>query len=355
MKEFDYIIIGGGCAGLSLAYELEINNKLKEKNLAIIEIRDVYKRDKTWSFWKVSSHNFEDCVIKSWNNFTINSSEDFNELMNKSFPYQSIDSEKFYKKINSKLRLNSNISFFKSLNEVNLKNSLIFNSVFEGELDKSNLWQHFQGIEIETSNDIFDDEIVNLMDFNCDQKNDVHFFYTLPFSKKKALIETTWLSDLEDQSLMDYDLQLENYIKNNLGIKNYKINFIEKGAIPLFYPDFKNDNKTINIGSAGGMTRLSTGYTFLNIQEHSKYIVKNINKIEKIKTYNIGRKYHFLDKIFLKVLKNHPEKMPKIFFDMFKASSNTTIKFLSNKSNIFEDIKIISKMPKLIFMKALFY
>ena len=355
MREFDYIIIGGGCAGLSLAYELEINNKLKEKNLAIIEIRDVYKRDKTWSFWKVSSHNFEDCVIKSWNNFTINSSEDFNELMNKSFPYQSIDSEKFYKKINSKLRLNSNISFFKSLNEVNLKNSLIFNSVFEGELDKSNLWQHFQGIEIETSNDIFDDEIVNLMDFNCDQKNDVHFFYTLPFSKKKALIETTWLSDLEDQSLMDYDLQLENYIKNNLGIKNYKINFIEKGAIPLFYPDFKNDNKTINIGSAGGMTRLSTGYTFLNIQEHSKYIVKNINKIEKIKTYNIGRKYHFLDKIFLKVLKNHPEKMPKIFFDMFKASSNTTIKFLSNKSNIFEDIKIISKMPKLIFMKALFY
>ena len=54
------------------------------------------------------------------------------------------------------------------------------------------------------------------MDFNCDQRNDVHFFYTLPFSKNKALIETTWLSDLEDQSLMDYDLQLENYIKNNL-------------------------------------------------------------------------------------------------------------------------------------------
>ena len=33
MKEFDYIIIGGGCAGLSLAYELEVNNKLKEKRV----------------------------------------------------------------------------------------------------------------------------------------------------------------------------------------------------------------------------------------------------------------------------------------------------------------------------------
>jgi lycopene beta-cyclase len=354
MKEFDYIIIGGGCAGLSLAYELEINDKLKEKTLAIIETREEYKRDKTWSFWKVFNHNFDDCVIKSWNNFTINTSEGFRELSNKSFPYQSINSEKFYKKINSKLSLNPNVSFFKNINEINSKNSLVFNSVFQNELDKSKLWQHFQGIEIETPKNIFDDEIVNLMDFNCDQRNDVHFFYTLPFSKNRALIETTWLSDLEDQNLMDYDLQLENYIKNNLGIKSYKINFMEKGAIPLFYPSFNNDDKTINIGSAGGMTRLSTGYTFLNIQEHSNYIVRNIDKIEKVKKFNFGKKYQFLDKIFLKVLKDYPEKMPKIFFDMFKTSSNTIIKFLSNKSNIFEDLLIILKMPKWTFLRKLF-
>ena len=354
MKEFDYIIIGGGCAGLSLAYELEINDKLKEKTLAIVETREEYKRDKTWSFWKVFNHNFDDCVIKSWNNFTINSPDSSHELTNEKFPYQSIDSGKFYKKINSKLSTNSNISFFKNLSEINSENSIIFNSVHEKELDKSKLWQHFQGIEIETPKNIFDEEIINLMDFNCDQRNDVHFFYTLPFSKNKALIETTWLSDLEDQSLMDYDLQLENYIKNNLGIKNYKINFTEKGAIPLFYPSFKNENKIINIGSVGGMTRLSTGYTFLNIQEHSKYIVKNIDNIYRAKIFNLGKKYQFLDDIFLKVLKDYPEKMPKIFFNMFKASSDTVIKFLSNKSNLIEDLLIILKMPKWIFLKKMF-
>ncbi len=354
MREFDYIIIGGGCAGLSLAYELEINDKLKDKTLAIIETREEYKRDKTWSFWRVFDHNFDDCVIKSWNNFTINSKDNSHELTNKKFPYQSIDSGKFYKKINSKLSTNSNISFFKNLSEINSENSVIFNSVHKKELDKSKLWQHFQGIEIETPKNIFDEDIINLMDFNCDQRNDVHFFYTLPFSKNKALIETTWLSTLEDQSLMDYDLQLENYIKNNLGIKNYKINFTEKGAIPLFYPSFKNENKIINIGSVGGMTRLSTGYTFLNIQEHSKYIMKNIENIDDAKIFNLGKKYKFLDKVFLRVLENHPEKMPKIFFNMFETSSNTIIKFLSNKSNIIEDINIISKMPKLIFLKALF-
>ena len=353
MKEFDYIIIGGGCAGLSLAYELETNNKLNEKSLAIIETRNEYKRDKTWSFWKVFDHNFEDCVIKSWNNFTINTSENSHELKSHKFPYQSIDSGKFYKKINSRLSANPNISFFKNINEINSDNSVIFNSVFKNELNKSELWQHFQGIEIETHNSIFDDEILNLMDFNCDQRDDVHFFYTLPFSKNRALIETTWLSDLEDQSLRDYDLQLENYIKNNLGIKNYKVNFTEKGAIPLFYPNVRQNNNIINIGSAGGMTRLSTGYTFLNIQEHSKYLRENLEKIKSKKKYHIGKKYEFLDKIFLKVLKNNPEKMSEIFYKMFQNSSSTIIKFLSNKSNFFEDLIIISKMPKIIFLRAL--
>ena len=66
------------------------------------------------------------------------------------------------------------------------------------------------------------------------------------------------------------------------------------------------------------MTRLSTGYTFLNIQEHSKYLVKNLDKIENKNIYHLGKKYEFLDKIFLKVLKNNPEKMPKIFYKCFK-------------------------------------
>jgi lycopene beta-cyclase len=47
--------------------------------------------------------------------------------------------------------------------------------------------------------------------------------------------------------------------------------------------------------------------------------------------------------------------MPDIFFKMFKSSPKTVIKFLSNKSNFFEDLSIIFKMPKWTFIKALFY
>ena len=354
MKEFDYVILGGGCAGLSLAYELEINNKIRNKRLAIIEIREEYKRDKTWSFWKVSNHNFDDCIIKSWNNFSINSKSGTHEVFNKDYPYQTIDSGLFYNKILNRIKQNKNIEFLKNTDQLNLDNSFIFNSIPEKGNYEDKLWQHFKGVEIETSKNIFDEKIFNLMDFDCDQKDNVHFFYTLPFAKNKALIETTWLSKMNNKSLKDYDTQLETYIDETLKIKNYKINYQEEGAIPLFYPNYQIEKNKINIGSAGGMTRLSTGYTFLNIQNHSKYIANNIEKIQSSKPFHIGKKYEFLDNVFLNVLRNHPDKMPKIFLNMFKAPSKTVIKFLSNRSNFFEDLGIVLRMPKWIFIKNIF-
>ena len=87
-----------------------------------------------------------------------------------------------------------------------------------------------------------------------------------------------------------------------MNIKNYKINYKENGAVPLFYPSNINGKNKINIGTAGHMTRLSTGYTFLNIQDHSRYLRENINNIDKIRRYEIKKKYQFLDKIFLRVL-----------------------------------------------------
>jgi len=354
MKEFDYIIIGGGCAGLSLAYELETHEKLKDKTLAIIEPRQEYKKDKTWSFWKVTSHNFNDCVKKNWVNFSINIPNKTKHLKCNNYPYQSIDSGLFYKKINSKLKKNKNISFYKNIKEVNLENSFIFNSVPSFNSENNALWQHFCGLEIETKNNFFDDDIINLMDFDCEQRDSVHFFYTLPYSKNKALIESTWLSKINDNLQKDYDDQIKNYIKNHINLKDYTINYKEEGAIPLFYPTNDRKKNKINIGIAGGMTRLSTGYTFLNIQEHSKYIRKNIENISKTKIFEINKKYQFLDKIFLKVLEKYPKKMPNIFFKMFNSSPKTIIKFLSNKSNILEDLLIILKMPKWIFIKILF-
>ena len=79
-----------------------------------------------------------------------------------------------------------------------------------------------------------------------------------------------------------------------------------------------------------------------------------VDNIDKVRRYEIKKKYQFLDKIFLRVLNNHAKQMPNIFFKMFDNTPETVIKFLSNKSNFFEDLGIILKMPKWIFIKNIF-
>ena len=78
------------------------------------------------------------------------------------------------------------------------------------------------------------------MDFDCEQRNSVHFFYTLPYSKNRALVETTWLSKMDDISQKDYDNQIKYYIEHRLNLKEYNIVYKEEGAIPLFYPSYLN-------------------------------------------------------------------------------------------------------------------
>jgi len=191
------------------------------------------------------------------------------------------------------------------------------------------------------------------MDFACDQRNRVHFFYTLPFTKRNALVETTWISEINNEKVKDYDEQIDEYLSKHLNIRDCKINFKEIGKIPLFRRKNTNNSNEIYIGSAGGMTRLSTGYTFLNIQEHSRYLRKNIENIRNINQFKINSKYDFLDKILLRVLKKNSTEMSNIFFKVFNSRPKTAINFLSNRSSLFEDLEIILKMPKWKFLKEL--
>ena len=353
MQDFDYVIIGGGCAGLSLAYSLEVNHKLRGKSLAIIEPREKYERDKSWSFWKTFEHGFDDCVKKSWTQFEIKTEKGTKSHSSSRYPYQCIDSGLFYEKILNTLKKNTNISFFKHKKDIGKNSSIIFNSVSDKQENNGDLWQHFQGYEIEVERDIFDDKILTLMDFNCDQKDSVHFFYLLPFSPKTALIETTWISRMDDARELNYSDQIHDYIKDVLKIGEYKINYSEIGKIPMFNTKNTKGDNIIQIGTAGGMTRLSTGYTFINIQKQSSYIQKNIQSMNKLNNFSIRKKYQHLDNIFLSVLSNNSSKMIEVFYRMFGCKTDTIIRFLSEESTFSEDLAVIRSMPKKIFLSAL--
>ena len=46
MNNYDFIIIGAGCSGLSLLYEMNKSNILKNKTCAIFDKRKQFSKDK---------------------------------------------------------------------------------------------------------------------------------------------------------------------------------------------------------------------------------------------------------------------------------------------------------------------
>ena len=50
MEHYDYIIAGGGCAGLSLAWQL-LHSPLRDRTILIVDRDDKDQNDRTWAFW----------------------------------------------------------------------------------------------------------------------------------------------------------------------------------------------------------------------------------------------------------------------------------------------------------------
>jgi lycopene beta-cyclase len=373
MNNYDFIIIGAGCSGLSLLYEMNKSDILKNKTCAIFDKRKQFSKDKIWSYWNVFEHSFSDCLLNQWDKVVVKGNEEI-ILDCREFTYQSVDSEKFYNKILKSISDNKNIKLFldHSVDDISEENDQIIiksknqlfktNLVFDSSLkindgNDAKIYQHFYGCEVNFKENINLNKYPTLMDFNCDQGNWTHFFYTLPLSDNKIFIETTWISDQQNYTKDQYISEINEYIQKNLNYKKeYTFGYNEMGSIPMFHFQQKTGyKKVIKIGAAANLTRKSTGYTFLNIQKFTKGLVQKLLKNQIISNTQLQSKYNFLDKIFIKVLLEEKGNMYKIFFRLFKKNNaKDIVNFLSNNSSFIQDIKIILSMPKLIFFKKLF-
>jgi lycopene beta-cyclase len=186
--------------------------------------------------------------------------------------------------------------------------------------------------------------------------------YVLPTSSTEALIEYTLFS--KDLLLKEeYETEIQNYIEN-LGITEYEIIEKEQGNIPMScYPFWKHNTKNIiNIGSAGGWTKASTGYTFKNASKKSKVLVQFLEKnistsldMTDFRKFHKKDKFWFYDLLLLDILSSKNELGSKIFSSMFKSGNSTVIfKFLDEETSVWEDLQVIWKCPKILFVKALF-
>ena len=369
---YDYIIAGAGCAGLSLTMHMIQSGKFSDKRILIIDKSEKRNNDRTWCFWEKDAGLFESVVCKKWEQAWIHS-EDYSKLMN-IFPYQykMIRGIDFYKFSFDSIKRNSNfeviygdiekfesnsLESFVLVNGKKITAQYIFNSILfqKPELKKNEVYllQHFKGWMIESSKPVFNPQQAILMDFRVDQKRGTTFIYVMPFSETKALVEYT----LFTPSLLDphqYDEGIKKYIHKVLKIENYSILEEEIGIIPMTNHKFlANNNNIINIGTAGGQTKASSGYTFRFIQKNSAAIVQQLIINENPFVSKTKRRFHFYDSVLLTILDQQLLPGKKVFTELFKKNKpQTVLRFLDNESSISEELKVISSLPTLPFLKA---
>jgi lycopene beta-cyclase len=370
-NKYDYIICGAGASGLLLSYSIINDNFFNYKKILVIEKDVKDQNDKTFGFWENKESLLDKLVFKEWEYAEFKDSKFHNSFLLKPFKYKMIKSSKFYSYIGDKISNASNFTYLnsniKSIDQINntvktdngeFQASIIFSSIYddpEVEFKKYPLLkQHFIGWTIETENESFDDNKITFMDFSVDQKNEIRFMYILPFTKNKALVEYTLFS----KSIIDdneYEKGIENYLKEN-HITDYTILDKEKGLIPMTcYPFFqKNTDNYFKIGTAGGWTKPSTGYTVKNSLDKIDLIINCLKKDKPLSKINFKNRFWYYDLLFLDVLIESKGEGSKVFSDLFKNNDPIKIfKFLDEKTSFGEELSIFLSVNTSTFVKSL--
>ena len=375
-KNFDYIIIGAGCAGLSLAYRMSNNKYFDSKSILLIEPQDKDKNDRTWSFWSKENRFYNDWAIKKWDQLIFKSVEKEIDLDINPYKYYTIRGIDFYNNTLPQISSSAQIKQLKQeVQSVSTQDDHIEILLSDGtkytakfcfdsrldpnyNLEDSNfVWQHFKGWVVESKEDYFDDTKALFMDFSIDQKDDTRFFYVLPFSKKKALIQIAIFSN-EIVSSSNYDILIKDYIDQHHPQLDYTIKEEEYDKIPMTDFNFPRSagKNHMYIGTASGMVKASSGFAFKRMQDQSEGIINSLiaGKDPTHATQKIVRKkYRILDGTLLHVILTKKRSGQEVFTKLLNRNKGKNVfDFLDQKSNIFQELKIMASLPTLPFLRS---
>ncbi len=376
MKHYDYIIAGGGGAGLSLVYHL-LQTRLSQKSILIIDRDEKQANDRTWCFWEAGAGPFEDIVHHRWQHVYFHG-EDYSKLLDLDpFRYKMIRSGDFYRYIRSSAAAHPNVTWLTAevqsvgenatgaqveTSEGTFTADWVFNSLRDPNERQSvdghiYLLQHFKGWVIQTPEDFFDPQQATLMDFRIEQHSECRFFYVLPTDARTALVEfTLFSSELLPNQV--YEEELKDYLHRFLSLDNYTIKHEEFGIIPMTnhpYPSQRSAH-VINLGTVGGMTKPSTGYTFQRMQQDSEQLVGSMLRSGKPARHpkRWDQRFSLYDSTLLEVMRKNQYPVKEIFTDIFRKNpTERVLRFLSEETTFVEEIRVANSVKKGDFIQGM--
>lgn len=372
--DVDYLIVGGGLSGLTLALQMAKDGLLDNKQLCILEQRENYQRDRSWSGWKVKPHLFEQCVTHKWQSWSVSYKNDSVTQSSATYPYQYIPANTLYdfalehiaRHPNIELRLGVVVDSIQEHSVQTQNQTITCDWLFDARAVEPQtlsltgntpyLLQCFHGWHIRTEKAIFDPEQVTLMDFPENQQHGIQFFYVLPFSETEALVEPTYFlhhTNLPNEA--DFKHLLAEYMAKQYNCDEWDIVSQEHGILPMMRLHQQSSfTKVINIGSRAGLLRPATGYAFSGVMRYCEQISNTLLNHGQLKQ---SHAYHpftlWMDEIFLRVCQSKPEHAANIFLALFKNTEAKHIAhFMHDEATLHDILRVILSVPKVPFIRS---
>jgi lycopene beta-cyclase len=375
---YDFIIAGGGAAGLSLAYEM-VMSSLRGRSILVVDRDSKERNDRTWCYWSSQPTRYDHLAYRTWDQIEV-ISPDYHQVFDvRPYQYRMIRGIDFYQAVREMLAQVPGVELLQArinevgdardhhgarvmINEQPYGARYAFDSLFQpsdfagGPKGYHYLKQHFKGWEIETTGDAFDPRVVTLFDFRTPQKSSMCFFYILPLTRRRALVEYTLFSAslLKDH---EYDRAIAEYLEKVRGVTRYRIDAVEKGVIPMTDRPAPRrlSSRVMAIGTRGGLVKPSTGYAFLRVQKDAAAIVRSlVDHGHPFQVPPTPWRYRLFDTLMLQVMHRQGGQMVEIFTRLFQRNRIQEIfRFLDEVAPLPDNLRLISSLPKKPFLNAL--
>lgn len=376
-NKYKYIILGAGCSGLSLAYYL-LSHGANEPIL-ILDSKTKFTNDRTWCFWDIEPNPFSHLAVHRWHKWQVETKLDRTSQTSTKYPYLCLPGSTFYDYIldyfkeyqNVDLQLGETVTNYSEATQTVIVETTAgtyqADYVFDArsvspqtrlpqEIPQTDNWlsQTFVGFFIESQQPVFDPTELTLMDFRVDQTRGIHFEYVLPFSLHQALVENVYIAE-KPTTFQQHRVELQAYIldRYNLTPDQYTVTHTERGYIPMTDYTFpqRMGQRIFLIGTLGGQTRPSSGYTFVRIQRYCRQLAQAMLGNTPLPDREAPRRFAWFDRVFLNFLRRFPKKCPTVFYQMFaRVPSDSLIRFLSDRSSISDELRLILALPKSPFV-----
>lgn len=381
-NHFDLVILGGGCAGLSLATELA-HLSAAGLHTVVLESRKTYSHDRTWCYFKDARAATRADAQHTWQSMRVASAAANVAFDCGSACYEMVNAGQFYKNAIRTISTSAHIDLKLGLEvtQAPKKQNGLWRIDTDGgavyapsvvdtrpaqrpHRDGAKLWQSFYGQEIECDADTFDSTCGDLMDFAaadaCGARHllpdAVCFVYVLPTTAKRALIEFTVFGPdpLPPETLHAFHAHA---VLRCVGGVAFSVLRNEHGILPMgaATPVSPRDPSYVVAGLTAGGARPSSGYAFARIQRWAASCALSLASGQGPRGHAPdGLIQRTMDALFLKLVRARPDLAPDLFVALFAATdTQSVIRFLSDRATSKDYLRVVASLLPGPLLKAL--